>query len=46
MTWIMIREQNELNANKIAYSKQKQQITYRFEEIKYEVINKISTRRR
>lgn len=46
MTWIMIKEQNELNANKIAYSKQREQITYKFANIKNEVINKISTHRR
>lgn len=38
----MIREQNELNANTIAYNKQRQQITYKFKEIKFEVVNKIS----
>lgn len=42
MTWTMIREQNELDANKIAYNKQRQQITHKFEKIKYEVINKIT----
>lgn len=42
MTWNMIREQNKLNANTVKYKKQRQQITYKFEEIKFEVINKIS----
>lgn len=40
MTWKMINEQNELNANKVAYSNVKQQIIQDFEKIRSEVMNK------
>lgn len=40
MTWTMINKENEFNANKIAYSQQKNQIIQEFEEIKTEVLKK------
>jgi len=38
MTWNMINQQNELNASKVAYNNQKQEIIKDFEKIKTEVI--------
>lgn len=38
MTWIMINNENELNANKYAYGEQKNQIIREFEKIKKEVM--------
>lgn len=37
MTWITINKENQSNLSKIAYSKQKTQITEEFEKIKKEV---------
>lgn len=39
MTWAMISEENKINASKLIYSKQKNQIMQDFEEIKAEVPN-------
>lgn len=38
MTWTMINQKNKLNASKIVYGKQKNQIIKEFEKIKNEVI--------
>jgi len=38
MTWIMINKDNELNASKVAYNEQKNQIIREFEQIKKEVL--------
>lgn len=42
MTWTMINESNKLNADKVLYSKQKNEIVQEFNNIKKEVI-KIKT---
>lgn len=38
MTWAMINQENELNASKVAFCQQKNQIIHDFDEIKKEVI--------
>lgn len=39
MTWTMINQQNELNASKVKFSQQKNQIIHDFDQIKKEVPN-------